>query len=58
MPTLVRWRRSGRRRVGDGDILIYGCNTGRGGAGQAFLEALADLTGRASRGLRIRSAVG
>lgn len=29
----------------DGDILLYGCNTGAGEAGQAFVEQLALATG-------------
>ncbi|WP_308911515.1 DUF4347 domain-containing protein [Pseudokordiimonas caeni] len=45
----------------DGDLLLYGCNVGTGGAGQAFIDAMAaatgadvaasdDLTGAASKG--------
>ena len=29
----------------DGDILLYGCDVAQGGAGQAFVERLAQLTG-------------
>ena len=38
-------RTIGRALAPDGDILLYGCNTGRGNEGLAFLSALSAATG-------------
>jgi hypothetical protein len=35
----------GAALTADGDILVYGCATGAGSAGAAFVQTLADLTG-------------
>ena len=44
--------RIGHALTADGDILLYGCDIGKGSAGERFMQTVAEMTGGRHRGFR------